>query len=312
MASYNAEPYIEAAIRSALSQEGVAVEVVIVDDASTDRTADIAETLARKDDRVRLLRQRENAGPAAARNLALAQAKGEWIAVLDADDAIEPERTTHLLDLADATAADIVADNLIPFDDVTGHELPAALARGPSDYVFVVTPADYMRSNILLGRGFALGYLKPMVRSSLLSRHPIRYDSTVHLGEDFLFCLEALFLGARYVVSTQPYYRYRMKRGSQSHRLSLAHVDQLARGFENLIVRAHVHGDVEDAVAAYRHGLDRAKAYLTMIDRLQHHAYSESLQAAAMQPDIWPLIARFGVEFARKRLNRLNAASTPR
>lgn len=313
MAAYNAAPLIETAIGSALSQKGVTVEIIVVDDASTDRTAELVETIARDDNRVRLLRQSRNTGPAAARNLAVTHAKGDWLAVLDADDAISPGRTRHLLELAEITGADLIADNLIPFEDATGRSLPPAFPPGPADYAFLVMPPDYLRSNIPLSRGFATGYLKPMIRASFTRRFPLRYDDAVPIGEDFLFCLEALLHGARYIVSAEPHYSYRIKPGSQSHRLTCEQIDDLSRGFEALVERMDPGEDLAEAIGTYRLGLDRARAYLSMIDGLHQRAFTGSLRLAASRPDLWPLIARFGLEFTRKRLDKIGiVASVPR
>ncbi|NJL21211.1 MAG: glycosyltransferase family 2 protein [Leptolyngbyaceae cyanobacterium SM1_3_5] len=83
--AYNAAAFIDRTLRSVLAQTYRNLEVLVVDDGSTDRTSEIVTAFARQDDRVRLLRQ-TNAGVAAARNLAIAHAKGEFIAPIDADD----------------------------------------------------------------------------------------------------------------------------------------------------------------------------------------------------------------------------------
>jgi glycosyltransferase involved in cell wall biosynthesis len=83
VAAYNAEPFIEQALRSALDQDWPALEIIVVDDGSTDRTAAVVEGL--NDPRIRLIRQ-ENAGACGAVNTAFHAARGELLALLDADD----------------------------------------------------------------------------------------------------------------------------------------------------------------------------------------------------------------------------------
>ena len=68
VAAYNIAPYIEEAVRSALRQDGVRVEVIVVDDASRDGTPDVVAAIAGEDPRVRLIRREATGGPSVARN----------------------------------------------------------------------------------------------------------------------------------------------------------------------------------------------------------------------------------------------------
>ncbi|WFE30194.1 glycosyltransferase family 2 protein [Solwaraspora sp. WMMD791] len=87
---YNYGHFLPESVPSALSQEGVDVEVIIVDDASTDDSARVAEEFVRADPRVRLIRHRDNTGHVVAFNDGLAEASGAYIHRLDADDLLTP------------------------------------------------------------------------------------------------------------------------------------------------------------------------------------------------------------------------------
>jgi glycosyltransferase involved in cell wall biosynthesis len=89
--AYNAENFIGETINSVLSQSYENLEVIVVDDGSRDLTAAIVKSAARRDRRVKLLRQ-QNLGVAAARNLAIEKASGDYIAPLDADDIWYPSK----------------------------------------------------------------------------------------------------------------------------------------------------------------------------------------------------------------------------
>ena len=84
MPSYNAEKYISASIKSVQKQTYPNWELIIVDDCSKDKTVEIVKGI--HDDRIKLLQNETNSGAAISRNKALREAKGEWIAFLDADD----------------------------------------------------------------------------------------------------------------------------------------------------------------------------------------------------------------------------------
>ncbi|MEG4108197.1 glycosyltransferase family A protein [Microcoleus sp. S13_C5] len=88
--AYNAEQFIEETLKSVLAQTYSAIEVLVVDDGSQDRTAEIVEKISKKDSRVQLVQQ-QNAGVAAARNLGIHKSRGEYIAPIDADDIWYPE-----------------------------------------------------------------------------------------------------------------------------------------------------------------------------------------------------------------------------
>ena len=95
MAMYNAEAYVADAIRSCLRQTHERWELIVVDDGSTDNSAAVVERVS--DPRVRLIHLLHNVGPGPARNVALAEARGEWVTVLDADDLYCPGRLAGLL-----------------------------------------------------------------------------------------------------------------------------------------------------------------------------------------------------------------------
>lgn len=94
--AYNSAHIINEALYSALNQSGISLEVVIVDDGSTDNTAQVIAACA--DPRVRFIRQ-ENQGPGAARNTGIRAARAELIAFLDADDILLPESLDARLDI---------------------------------------------------------------------------------------------------------------------------------------------------------------------------------------------------------------------
>jgi glycosyltransferase involved in cell wall biosynthesis len=104
---YNRAAVVPRCIRSVLAQSFTDFELIAVDDASTDNSVAVVETFT--DPRLRLLRHGENAGPSAARNTAIAAARGEIIALIDSDDEWLPEKLAHQLAFLDQRAADLCA-----------------------------------------------------------------------------------------------------------------------------------------------------------------------------------------------------------
>jgi len=90
--AYNSARFIQATIDSVLAQTYTNWELIVVDDCSNDNTSDLVSSIARRDDRIRLIRLEHNQGPAVARNTALKYATGRYIAFLDSDDLWLPNK----------------------------------------------------------------------------------------------------------------------------------------------------------------------------------------------------------------------------
>ena len=95
---YNAENYLRPCIESVLSQTYSNLEILLVDDGSTDNSGDICEIYAKKDNRIRVL-HKQNGGPSSARNLGLDLASGDFVTFIDSDDVVSPRLLQQLLDI---------------------------------------------------------------------------------------------------------------------------------------------------------------------------------------------------------------------
>ncbi|MET9474621.1 glycosyltransferase [Streptomyces sp. NBC_00562] len=120
--AYNAATTIGKALQSAVNQTYELVEVVIVDDASTDNTLDVVKNFAGNNNRVRVLRRSTNSGGVGApRNLGIAQAAGRYVMFLDADDELPPRACELLLAGALETGSDITAGKAVRVNRATGE-----------------------------------------------------------------------------------------------------------------------------------------------------------------------------------------------
>lgn len=104
---YNAAGYLEKCLNSVTGQSYRELEILLVDDGSTDGSGSICDDYAERDDRIRVVHQ-ENAGVAAARNVGLDMATGDYIGWVDSDDWIEPEMFETMFNVAVSRDADIV------------------------------------------------------------------------------------------------------------------------------------------------------------------------------------------------------------
>lgn len=269
--SYNIERYISRAIRSALAQEGVTAEVILVDDCSTDRTWDIVSAI--QDPRLKGIRLPENSGPSVARNAAIAQASGTWIAVLDGDDSLEPGRLSRCLERARAMKADIVVDNLKIMRESDGKTFPMF---SPSSFsqLKTLSLSRFIDGNRSFFKGYTLGYLKPVFSAEFLKKHNLSYDPDIRIGEDYFLLARALASGAVCAVEHSAGYLYTVRAGSISHRLAPEDLTRISMCDQKFLSLHTL--DPAAAKAQKRREFSTKEAY----------AYTR-LIAALKQKDIW-------------------------
>lgn len=106
--TYNIEKYIETTVASVLQQTYRNIELIIVDDCSSDRTREILTTYAESDKRIKLIFNKQNIGPGAARNLGISQASGEYITFMDHDDWQDLNRYENMINIIERDKTDFV------------------------------------------------------------------------------------------------------------------------------------------------------------------------------------------------------------
>ena len=163
---WNAAGSIAAALASVLAEREVDLEVIVVDDGSTDATADVVLAIALKDPRVRLIRQPDNRGVSAARNLGLEHVRGEWLTLLDADDRFRPGAIGILHRAATSTGALAVVGQQVwvsgrrrwigPLYDIPDIRAPGrkSLASAPGLLYFVSPHAKLFQRSTFEGLRF--------------------------------------------------------------------------------------------------------------------------------------------------------------
>ena len=216
--AFQAESFLDCAIRSVLEQTLAEIEVIVVDDCSTDATWAVLAEWARRDPRIVPLRQAVRGGPAAARNLAIAQARGRWLALLDADDLYVPWRLAYMVDVAEAMDADLLADNQHRVDFGTGQDLGPRFADATMRLPGPVTLREAVRRDMPEHwvRGEMFGLLQPIMRRRVLAARRIRYAEDVIVGEDFLLYFQCIAAGARFHLMPAAGYVQRLRADSLS------------------------------------------------------------------------------------------------
>lgn len=277
--AYNAEAFVERAIGSVLCQTEPALEVLVVDDASTDGTAACVARLAAQDRRITLLQNTANAGPGAARNRAIGQARGAWTALLDADDSFAPNRLETLIALGERCGADLVSDNLLLVTDETGPGRPM-IPQAMLPAARRMTAAEFVAGNIGSRRNprLSFGFMHPIVRSGFIAQHELRYEPRNRYGEDFLFYLAALMCGANWWLTPLALYRYTVRSGSLTEVQSAADLSRIRLAEQRLLDEAQIWIDPPLKRALHRHkaGIERRYYYRAFTDALKARAFSSA------------------------------------
>lgn len=306
VANFNGERFLADALTSALKQTLRDIEIIIIDDGSSDSSPEIASAFARQDSRIRVLTRKTRSGPGSARNDGLAAARGRWIAILDSDDMMHPSRLEQLVSEAEATNADLAADDLLIFQESAP---PASLLSERQRKLDWISAADFIASNRLHSREPALGYLKPLIRTAFLRAHNISYNPDLLIGEDYDLVVQLLARGARFRLLDTLGYFYRKHSHSISHRMSGENIAQLLASDARLrVLFAKDATDVARAFDVRRSSIDRAAAFSALASTLKAGKWGEACALAFRNPRAVSLLT---MPIAA-RLDRLRSSSEGR
>ena len=206
--AYNAAACIETALHSVQKQTHRDWEVLVVDDCSRDDTREVVRRWALADDRIRLIEQPQNGGPAVARNAGFDAARGDWIALLDADDAWAEDRLASFMPYLVSGRHDLLCDRLALYNAAQDKVVA-------SSWPWVRRPRRIGMQELLLwdlpGQRAPLGWTKPLFRRAWLNQHGLRYQPALRFGEDWRLLVDAVMAGARAELLPFAGYRYTMR-----------------------------------------------------------------------------------------------------
>lgn len=174
---YNTASYLGHCVESVLSQTFRDMEVILVDDGSTDGSAEICDRLAAGDGRVRVI-HKANAGVSAARNDALEIAQGEYLAFVDSDDWIEPDTFEKALDCADEKNVEIVQFNFRNIVDGQPREVHSRY-----------NPDGYYRMPLRKWNSSWFSMCLKIVKRSLVEENGLRFYTESRQCEDAAMCI---------------------------------------------------------------------------------------------------------------------------
>jgi len=185
MPAYNAEKYIVATLESVLAQDFPDYELLVIDDCSTDSTAAIVSEYAARDPRIRLIRLEKNRGaPAGPRNIGVREARGEWVAFLDADDIWYSGKLSCQMRVLQETGAQFCSSQMVDFEDERQLRFTPPVSPGIERIGFLKQLIKFRTPTSTV-----------VVKRELIARHPFNESMSFKAREDldcWLHCHEEL------------------------------------------------------------------------------------------------------------------------
>lgn len=213
---YNAENYIKECIESILKQTFSNLELILINDGSTDSSARIIDEYAKKDKRIKPIHI-ENSGVSTARNIGLQNATGEWVTFVDSDDWIEPDMISFAVKKAKETNADIIMWSY--FKNYANQELPLSLLPGGNQIIENEKDKDLFHLKAIyslygenrLTESVSSGTVWcKLYKKSLIDKKDLQFKVGLTRAQDTIFSINAAEHASKIVYYEKHLYHYRI------------------------------------------------------------------------------------------------------
>lgn len=209
---YNVERYLDACLISLERQTLKDIEVILVNDGSTDKSKKIAQTYADRNENFRLV-DRENGGLSAARNTGLEYAVGKYVYFIDSDDYLQNTALEELYQRAETDKLDVLKFGAYSFEDGNDEEMEWEFYKYKNDYSGVYTGIQFLkRMRECREQGFPSCCMIFTRRDVIEKNSLLFYEGIIH--EDNLFYWELMAVSTRVSVLNKPLYCRRYRKGS--------------------------------------------------------------------------------------------------
>jgi glycosyltransferase involved in cell wall biosynthesis len=203
---YNAEAYIESTLESILKQTEKRIEVICIDDVSTDGTVEICKRVMNRDKRISLLRNDINSGQEITRNKGLMEAKGKYVTFVDADDMIEEHMIEELLAIAESEKVEMV---FATFSAVIGGTEEPNVSGVPSGRYSIKKFTEFILKDISWNIISCIG--SKLYRKDFIEKYNLYFDKAYKFNEDCAYALAALLEAKEVYYQEKPYYKYMIR-----------------------------------------------------------------------------------------------------
>lgn len=215
---YNAEPYLKKCIESIIQQTYYNIQIILIDDGSTDNSKEICNYFAKKDKRIELYCN-ENKGSVAARKLGIKIAKGKYIGFVDADDYIERDMFLELWKGLTECNADIVHFGHI--EEIEGIQKIVCNFEEEVININTITKKIQFLNKYILNDGkgdyISFSLWSKLFKTELIKKHFCNLSDEQQYGEDLLCLLKCILEGCQISLIKKEKYHYRIRKSTLSH-----------------------------------------------------------------------------------------------
>jgi len=248
---YNSENYVEKTIKSLIGQTLKEIEIILVDDGSTDNSGKICDEYGAKDERI-VVMHKENAGQAKARNSGLEIAKGKYIMFLDADDMYEANTCEIMYNVAENKQVDYVSANYVMIDE-NDEKRPKPAFDNEKYGEFELKLSDYTKSFFVMN---STPWNK-IYNLEFLNKNKIRFDVNPPSEDDYFTTLCYMKAQKGYYTN-KVIYDYRYNPDSTSNKCNKEYFEK-----QNLVYKAIYNNFVANKkMGFYRYYYAKKNAYL--------------------------------------------------
>ena len=216
---YNVEKYLKRCVDSVLRQDGISLEIILVDDGSTDSSGQICDDYAANQPNIKCLHI-SNAGPATAKNKGYDVATGNYVAFIDSDDEIKPDMFNSMLQAGYKHHADIVCCNYIQIDE-EGH----ISHTKHTDQEYVLTQDEALKAILIKDKIYSQCWTKIYKRDTM-QKNSVRNTEGLKTEEDFIYNIQAFACSKTVCIVDKPLYIYTHRSKSLSKDYFRNHISQ--------------------------------------------------------------------------------------
>lgn len=224
---YNVEKYLRRCLESVLRQKEISMEIILVDDGSTDTSGDICEEYVANYSNIKCIHIK-NSGPSTAKNVGYDVATGNYVAFIDSDDEIKPEMFRTMLQSGYKHDADIICCNYIQVDE-EGNSSHTEY----TDQEYVLTQNEALKAILIKDKIYSQCWTKIYKRETM-DLYNVRNTEGLKTEEDFIYNIQAFACSKTVCVVDKPFYIYTHRSKSLSKDYYRDHISQY---IDNRILR---------------------------------------------------------------------------